>query len=259
VRRGASVSLTTSAWTRLSLARQVAPAAARYVTVGLVVESAAAGQVYLADEFGLWRSSIVPAWAAPPPRVAKPLVVVLGDSYVSGLGASAEALRWTSRVASTRGWLEANLGRGGTGWATTSGVSGCGLSLCPSVETMAAAAVAARPDVVLVSAGRNDLTAYASSPGSVQTAIERTLTALRTRLPNARIVVISPMWDSSAVNPGIPVIAGWVQKSAAAHGAQFVPGASSWLLGHPEWIFDGVHPNDAGYAQIADHVHVALG
>ena len=259
VRRGPSVTLTSSAWTRLSLAHQIAPATARYVTVGLVVETAAAGQVYLADEFGLWRSSVVPPWAAPPPRVSKPLVVVLGDSYVSGLGASVEALRWSSRVASSRGWLEANLGRGGTGWATTSGVSGCGLSLCPTVETMAAAAVAARPDVVLVSAGRNDLAAYAVSPGSVQTAIERTLTALRAGLPKARIVVISPMWDSSAVNPGIPVMAGWIQQSAAAHGAQFVSGASSWLLGHPEWIFDGVHPNDAGYAQIADHVHVALG
>ncbi len=183
VRRGPSITLTTSTWTRLSLARQVAPPTAHYVTVGLVVESAAAGQVYLADEFGLWRSSVVPAWTAPPPRVAKPLVVVLGDSYVSGLGASVEALRWSSRVASSRGWLEANLGRGGTGWATTSGVSGCGLTLCPSVETMAAAAVAARPDVVLVSAGRNDLTAYAASPGSVQSAINRTLTTLRAGLP----------------------------------------------------------------------------
>jgi lysophospholipase L1-like esterase len=259
LRRGPSITLSAAGWTRLSLARQVAPSAAQYVTVGLVVESAAAGQVYLADEFGLWRSTVVPTWATPPARTAKPLLVVLGDSYATGLGASVEVLRWSSRVASSRGWLEANLGRGGTGWATTAGLSGCGLSLCPTVETMAAAAVAARPDVVLVSAGRNDLAVYGTSPASVQAAIERTVAVLRAGLPSARIVVISPMWDSSAVNPGIPVMAGWAQQSAVAHGAQFVPDASSWLLGHPEWIFDGVHPDDAGYAQIADRVLAGLG
>jgi lysophospholipase L1-like esterase len=259
VRRGPTVSLSTSSWTRLSLEGQVAPTSARYVTVGLVVESVASGQVYLADEFGMWRSSTAPAWSLPPARTSRPLVVMLGDSYVSGLGASAEAMRWSTHVASSQGWLEANLGRGGTGYATTAGVNGCGLSLCPTVADMAQAAVAARPDVVLVAAGRNDLTVYATTPAAVQTGIEQTVATLRAGLPSARIVVVSPLWDSSAVNPGIPVMAGWTQQSAGAHSAQFVPGASSWLFGHPEWIFDGVHPNDAGYAQIADHVLAAIG
>ena len=259
VRRGVSVALTTSGWTRLTLAGQLAPSTAQYVTVGVVIESASPGQVHLADEFGLWRSATVPTWASPPARTPRPLLVVLGDSYVSGLGASVEARRWSTQVASTQGWLEANLGRGGTGWTATAGLSGCGLSLCPSVADMAVAAVAARPDVVLVSAGRNDLAAYASTPASVQGDVERAIATLRAGLPGARIVVVSPMWDSSAVNPGIPVIAGWAQQSAAAHGAQFVPDASSWLLGHPEWVFDGVHPNDAGYTQIAANVLGALG
>jgi lysophospholipase L1-like esterase len=259
IRSGGSVVLSSSTWTRLTLAGQVAPSTARTVTVGVVVDNAAAGQVYLADEFGVWRAAAVPAWALPPARTARPLVVMLGDSYTAGTGASVETSRWSTLVATSQGWRETNLARGGTGWATTS-TTGCGLVLCPTLAQMAGAAVQARPDVVLVSAGRNDLTIYQSNKTLVRDSIEQTIATLRAGLPHARIVVISPMWDSSAVNPGILEMATWTQQSAAAHGAQWVGGASSWLLGHPEWVSaDAVHPADAGHAQIAHHVLAALG
>jgi lysophospholipase L1-like esterase len=250
-----SIAVPTSGWTRLSLSGVVAPSSAAYVTVGLVVDAPNAGESYLTDAWGLWRSAALPAWALPPVRTARPLVAILGDSYESGLGTTRESARWSSLVATRNGWLEANLGRGGTGFVTTAGSGGCGLPVCPTITDMASAAVAAKPDIVLVSGGRND---GAATP-AVQAAIETTIAALRAGLPNARIVVISPMWDSSTPGPALASMEAWEAASAGAHAAQLVPGAASWLTGHPEWIADGVHPNDQGYAQIATRVLDALG
>ena len=42
-------------------------------------------------------------------------------------------------------------------------------------------------------------------------------------------------------------------------GADYIPGASRWLEGHPEWIAtDGIHPNDAGHTEIAERMDEAL-
>lgn len=256
--QGPQAGLAPGTWTRLT-GSSVAQAGEAYVTVGLVISSAAAGETFTTDDWGLWRSASAPVWALPPARTARPTVAVLGDSYESGLGASYDVLRWSSLLSTRYGWREANLGRGGTGFATTSDVTGCGLVSCPTIPDMAAAAVASRPDVVIVSGGRNDLTAYAADPATVQSGIEQTLATLRAGLPSARIIVVSPMWDSSAPNPALTILAGWEKTSASAHGASFLDGASGWLVGHPEWIADGVHPNDLGYAEIARQISLTLG
>jgi lysophospholipase L1-like esterase len=52
---------------------------------------------------------------------------------------------------------------------------------------------------------------------------------------------------------------GWVHDEADAVGAEWISGASRWLEGHPEWMAsDGLHPNDAGYAQLAAHMDAEL-
>ncbi len=55
------------------------------------------------------------------------------------------------------------------------------------------------------------------------------------------------------------MIIGWVHDAADDIGADWVPGASHWIEGHPEWMAaDGLHPNDDGYAEMARRMDAAL-
>ncbi len=48
------------------------------------------------------------------------------------------------------------------------------------------------------------------------------------------------------------------QKIALRHGAQFVPGVLDGIIGVPELMSDAVHPNDAGYAKVAEKITPVL-
>jgi lysophospholipase L1-like esterase len=251
--------LSSSAWTRVSASGITAPAGAATVSLMLVTESSATGDTYYADEWGVFASSSLPAWSLPTKQTG-PVVIYLGDSMVAGGMATSTLLRWSSLVASREGWLENNMSRGGTGYVKTSNASGCGLAYCPSLPEMATEAVAARPEVVVVSAGRNDLAIMGSDPASVQKAIDLTFATLRAGLPGARIIALGPMYDDAAVPAGLTQIDQWVGDAAAAHGATYVADVQTWLVGHPEWIStDGVHQNDAGHAEDARRLVAALG
>lgn len=256
---GPWVTLASGSWSRVSAAGMTAPSGAATVSALLVTEASAAGDVYFADEWGVYASSALPAWTLPTKQPG-PVVVYLGDSMVAGGMASSTLKRWSSLVAAHEGWLENNMSRGGTGFVKTSNASGCGLAYCPSIPEMAAAAVAARPEVVVVSAGRNDQAIMGSNPASVHTAIDAAFATLRSGLPGARIIALGPMYDDAAPGAALQQIDAWVKEAAAAHGATYVAGVPSWLVGHPEWISsDGVHQNDAGHAEDARRLIAAIG
>lgn len=256
---GSWTTLSSTSWTRVSASGITAPSGTATVSLMLVTESSAAGDIYYADEWGVFASSSLPAWSLPT-RQTGPVVVYLGDSMVAGGMASSTLLRWSSLVAAREGWLENNMSRGGTGYVKTSNASGCGLAYCPSLPEMAREAVAARPEVVVVSAGRNDLAILGSDPTSVQNAVDATFATLRAGLPGTRIIALGPLYDDGAVPAGLTRIDQWVGAAAAAHGATYVPDVETWLVGHPEWIAtDGVHQNDAGHAEDARRLVAALG
>lgn len=255
---GPWTTVSSTGWTRVPVSGVVVPTGATSVTLLLVSEKSAAGDVYETDEWGVFASSSLPAWSLPSTQTG-PVVVYLGDSMVAGGAASAPLLRWSSLVAASEHWLENNMSRGGTGWVKTSGPAGCGLAYCPSVPEMAVQAVDAQPEVVIVSAGRNDLAIMGTDPASVQKGIADTFATLRAGLPSARIIAVAPLWDATAPSSKFPQMQQWLQESAAAVGATVVPDAFTWLVDHPEWIAaDGVHQNDAGHAEVARRVLAAL-
>lgn len=259
VANSAWVSATPGAWVRVT-AVSTPPAAAARVSIHLVAETAAVGDTYLADAWGLWQSATVPTWSLPAADTAASVALFLGDSYAAGAGATTTSRRWTSVLSAQRGWLEANLARGGTGYLKTATTTGCGLAYCPTFREMTADAVAARPDIVVVSGGRNDLTLVTTDPSGVHQAVLDTYAALRQGLPSSRIYAITPMWDASTPPSVLQTLRGWVAEAAAQNDVTLVDGAETWLLGHPEWITsDKVHPNDLGYAQLAQRVGGSLG
>jgi lysophospholipase L1-like esterase len=181
-----------------------------------------------------------------------PNAAFMGDSYTLGQGASVPALRWTSRVSRKMGWTEHNFGRGATGYLRAS-------QWGPNYLGMLDEVAASNPDIVVVAGGQNDIQAFTSNSAPVSAAISDTFNAVRARLPNARIIAIGPS-AAGAITPSLTEFDSVVQDAAHAVGAEYVSLIAPMPVLEPYMFspqFPG-HPNDLGYAAIADRITSVL-
>ena len=177
---------------------------------------------------------------APHPKESPPPVVVfLGDDYTSGSGATATSARFTTVLCAALGATEVNLGAAGTGYAKTASAG--------DYLTRVARVVAAKPDVVVVSGGRNDVT---DDPDTLATDARQLFAELHDKLPAAMIIAVAPFWGDSDPGSDLETVRTSVRQAAKAAGATFLD-IPDPLHGHPEWMADQANPNDAGYAAIA--------
>lgn len=194
-----------------------------------------------------------------PTASGTPVAVFIGDSYTAGFGASGPKLSWASMVAEDEGWKAVNLGRGGTGYLTTSGLNGCGKDYCPNYQEMVADAVKAGPDVVIVAGGQNDFTAFSQDPAAVRAAIQATFTALRKGLPDARIVAVGPSIPAAtAAGPTAMSFETAVKEASAQVGGSHISLLDPPVFTDAMILPDGAHVDDAGHAAIANRVEEAL-
>jgi lysophospholipase L1-like esterase len=176
-----------------------------------------------------------------------PIVAFLGDSYTAGAGTTQGSKRWTTLLSQSLGWVETNIGRGGTGYLTTSGKDGCGLDVCPNYVGMIPDAVKAKPSIVVVSGGRNDLS---KDPQTVAANVHEFFTTLRADLPDAKIIATSPAWDATTPPERLAALAIVIQTEAQSVKATYVD-LGQPLAGKPDLISaDKVHPNDAGHSAL---------
>jgi len=181
-----------------------------------------------------------------PTSSPRPVTLFIGDSYSAGAGASAEAKRWTTLSSKDLGWSEVNAALGGTGYLATAGKDGCGLDYCGTYLEAIAGVEKAEPDVIVISGGRND------NARLTQEVVEETIRSATARWPEARVVVTSPLWDDDEPPVWLSDSVDRVRDAAAATGVTFLD------LGQPladrgDYLSDdGVHPDDAGYAAIAN-------
>jgi capsular exopolysaccharide synthesis family protein len=188
------------------------------------------------------------ATATATTTTTKKTAAFIGDSLVQGTEGGSLA----TGVAGQLGWKSVNLGRGGTGYVTSAGKSGCGLAYCPPFPMMAADAAAAAPDVVVVSGGENDGDADVSAAASML------FTQLRTSLPKARIIVVAPLWRASVYPESMVTIRAQVKSAAKAAGVTYVD-IGNPLQDRPELITsDGVHPTKQGYALLSKTIANAI-
>lgn len=196
--------------------------------------------------------------ADPAPTGDGPVVSFYGDSYTRGTGASAMDKRWSSIVAAERGWHEINRSENGLGFVNRRASMGSGLDDIPALV------IDDDPDIVFVTMGLNDNFSYDRAGEQIRETINSDLQRLRDGLPEARIVVVEPFWYTGERPASVEVIAGWVDEAAERIGADHIAGASHWLDGHyaddsDSWMAaDGLHPNDTGYAHLADRMDAAL-
>ncbi len=195
-----------------------------------------------------------PTATSIPPEGDGPVVAFYGDSYTLGTGATSAAARWSTIISADRGWREVNPSVNGLGFINNRTVFGEGD--LPSII------IAAEPELVIVTMGLNDNFAYERRPDErdrIREQIGIDLQRLRDGLPEARIVVVEPFWYTDERPDSVEVIIGWVREGAEAIDADFVAGASRWIEGRPELMAaDGLHPNDDGYAVMAERMDAEL-
>ncbi|MEO5921149.1 MAG: SGNH/GDSL hydrolase family protein [Pseudolysinimonas sp.] len=178
-----------------------------------------------------------------------PLAAFYGDSSTLGTGASDPEVRWSSVICRDRGWREFNPSVNGLGFVN---------NRRPDVD-LPSLVIAQDPDIVFVTMGLNDNFSYAVAADDIHDAIDADLHRLKDELPDARFIVVEPFWYTDERPESLAVIIGWVHDTADAIGVDWVPEASHWIEGHPEWMAaDGLHPNDDGYAEMARQMDAAL-
>jgi lysophospholipase L1-like esterase len=178
-------------------------------------------------------------------------VAFYGDSYTLGTGASDDGKRWSTIVSEARNWREINPSVNGLGFINNRSTFGAG--------DLPSMVIDADPDIVFVTMGLNDNFSYDRAAERIRTQITDDFTRLADALPNARFIVVEPFWYTDERPASVGVISGWVRDAADAIDAEYIPGASHWIEGHPEWMAsDGLHPNDAGYAAMAERMDAAL-
>jgi lysophospholipase L1-like esterase len=180
-------------------------------------------------------------------------VAFYGDSYTLGTGASSPDKRWSTIVSRERNWNEFNPSVNGLGFVTNRADSGEGSGDLPSLV------IESDPEIVFVTMGLNDNFSYDFSANEIRVQIGADLDRLKAALPDARFIVVEPFWYTDDRPSSVGVINGWVADAAEAIGADYIPGASHWIEGHPEWMAsDGLHPNDEGYAAMAERMDAEL-
>lgn len=211
----------------------------------LVVAVLASAMVLLVSGVIGWNLGSRDGMRAEEPSVptSVPVVVFLGDSYAEGVGASSIGKRWTTLGSAAMGWSEINASASGMGYTTT--YQGLPTNYSTRVDVVAAA----KPDIVVVSGGRND---YQSA--DITAAAVSLFEKVRAAAPDARLVVISPIWDSTPVPGGFVSVTDEVRRAADTAGAEYID-VGQPLGGHPDMIEpDGLHPNDLGHRAIASAV-----
>ncbi|NYJ75518.1 SGNH/GDSL hydrolase family protein [Allobranchiibius huperziae] len=184
---------------------------------------------------------------------ARPTAVFIGDSYTTGAGG--DGTKWTTLLAQREGWREVNLGYRGTGYGMEFHAPDCPAAGCPDYLQVVSRAVAAHPAIVVVSGGRNDMTNQARAA----TNIPKIFQQLRQDLPKARIVAVSPFWDSGSYPAPLTALGAEVRSAVQQVGGQYVD-VGSPLSGKAGLLSSGgVYPNADGYRAIAAAVAAALG
>ncbi|MET0715273.1 MAG: SGNH/GDSL hydrolase family protein [Mycetocola sp.] len=194
--------------------------------------------------------SAAPADDTAAAPAGQPVVAFYGDSYTLGTGASDPSKRWSTLICADRGWAEFNPSVNGLGFVNNR-------SALPG--DLIGRIIDADPDIVFVTMGLNDNFSMPGSAAEIEAAISDDIETLAAELPDARLIVVEPFWYTDERPASVDTIISWVRDAAEGVGADYIAGASYWIEGHPEWMaVDGIHPNDDGYAAMAERMDAEL-
>ena len=186
--------------------------------------------------------------AAAAAARTRPVAAFLGDSYTSGYnGAGYGRAGWPAIVSASLGLRPLNRAVPGTGFVNP------GWTAQP-IRTQVGAVIRADPRIVFLAGGHND---RRFSTAATRAAALAVIDRLRRALPDARLVVIGPIWSGDSAPASLLRLRDALRRKAAAVGAQFIdPIRGGWLAGAAKRYIgpDGLHPTNAGHRHIASMV-----
>lgn len=179
-------------------------------------------------------------------------VAVIGDSYTAGSTEGGNGPRSWPQIA----WqLLARQGVQVDADVAAEGGAGYGQRGTDGniFEDLTAQAVRRNDALVVFFGSRND---QPVDPGKFTGYASDTLHLARYAAPGAKFLVIGPPWPTASPPPAVLKIRDSLREQAARINAVFIdPIADGWFVGRPDLIgSDGVHPNDAGHAYMADKI-----
>lgn len=170
-------------------------------------------------------------------------MVVLGDSIASGTAIGGQGVNgWPAIVAQKLGLLSLLSAQPGTGY--TKGY-GSGSAYPARVNDV----IALRPSILIVEGSRNDVDIAATKRTAIQV-----LTALRSGLPQTKILVIGPFYLDAMSTRTTPINEA-VRAAALSLGLTYVDTLKAgWFTGSAHRFVgaDGIHPTDEGHRYIAN-------
>jgi lysophospholipase L1-like esterase len=179
-------------------------------------------------------------------------VAVIGDSYTTGTDEGGQGQNaWTNLT-----WLA---------------LARQGVQVAPDVASEGRAGYVARGDhgslfedltgravqpddaLVVFFGSRND---EAADPAQMAGMAHDTFELARRIAPSSKLLVIGPPWPAADPPFDVLYVRDILSGQAREAGATFIdPITEGWFVGRPDLIGpDGVHPNDAGHAYMADKI-----
>jgi lysophospholipase L1-like esterase len=182
-------------------------------------------------------------------------VAFLGDSITSGFGDIDYTTIWPEIVSDEYGWRLEQFSVAGTGYLAPDTATSFG----SRVRTI----VAARPDVVVIAGGTNDVMYPVNE---VTDAAADVLDTLAEELPDTQIVLLSAFFQPALISGTLPDgrdVADIVdeqtdalQNLAEERGIRFIDTRPLFEERDVDGLIlpDGVHPNNAGHEFIAEYL-----
>lgn len=169
------------------------------------------------------------------------VVLALGDSVTYGTGAE-RGQDWPTLLAARTGWQVVNAGIPGDT------ADGARQRIAPLLDEH-------RPALLIVEIGGNDLLRR-RPPAAVKEDIRAILAAARAaRVPAVLVAVPEPSFMAAA---GSPSDAALYKDLGKEENVPVIEDVFSDVLGRSEWRADQVHPNAAGYREMAEGLERAL-
>ncbi len=178
--------------------------------------------------------------STPPSSGAKPVVAFLGDDWTTGVGATAKGKRFSTLLSQQLNFTERNFGADGTGYAKSTDTEG-------PYSSRVADIVAANPQLVVVTGGRND---SSDDPNTAADQVSRLFAELHSKLPNVTLVAVAPFWGDSDLPPELVTLAKAIKKGVTDAGGTYID-IEDPIHTHPDYMATDADPDNDGYAAIA--------
>lgn len=184
-------------------------------------------------------------------------VLVIGDSYALGVGASGQDKRWASLLSESERWDTTVDAVGGTGFVWGGGPDGDARQDYASRIALLARTQTLRPDLVILEGGQNDIKA---NDEQLTRAVTLTVRMVNAAWPAAEVVVLGPAAPEPLASQ-LDRLNTSVERGALLAGAYSInPRRTEWFTSEnsPRTNYEGSHVNDKGHALIATKTEQAF-